>query len=139
MSAHTPGPWKAHFEEAYFVTGPDLGRVAIMMNLKGAHGLGGRRSGDESVANARLIADAPRMHDLLAACEPYLKDGETPAQRIERERRDTAAALELLANERIKNEFALAALRRVKETRVWLGAVAQGMVDDAIKMAEGTT
>lgn len=89
--------------------------------------------------NARLIANAPRMHDLLAACEPYLKDGETPAQRIERERRDTAVALELLANERIKNEFALAALRRVKETRVWLGAVAQGMVDDAIKMAEGTT
>lgn len=65
MSAHTPGPWKAHFEEAYFVTGPDLGRVAMMMNLKGAHGLGGRRSGAESAANCRLIAAAP---DLLAAC-----------------------------------------------------------------------
>ena len=66
MSAHTPGPWKAHFEEAYFVTGPDLGRVAMMMNLKGAHGLGGRRSGDESAANCRLIAAAP---ELLAALE----------------------------------------------------------------------
>lgn len=64
-AAHTPGPWKAHFEEAYFVTGPDLGRVAMMMNLKGAHGLGGRRSGAESAANCRLIAAAP---DLLAAC-----------------------------------------------------------------------
>jgi len=60
-SQHTPGPWKAHFEEAYFVTGPDLGRVAMMMNLKGAYGLGGRRSGDESAANARLIAAAPDM------------------------------------------------------------------------------
>ncbi len=63
---HTPGSWKAHFEEAYFVTGPDLGRVAMMMNLKGAHGLGGRRSGAESAANCRLIAAAP---DLLAALQ----------------------------------------------------------------------
>jgi hypothetical protein len=63
---HTPGPWKAHFEEAYFVTGPDLGRVAMMMNIKGAHGMGGRRSGDESAANARLIAAAP---DLLEALQ----------------------------------------------------------------------
>jgi hypothetical protein len=61
---HTPGPWKAHFEEAYFVTGPDLGRVAMMMNLKGALGLAGRRSGEESAANCRLIAAAP---DLLEA------------------------------------------------------------------------
>lgn len=59
--AHTPGPWKAHFEEAYYVTGPDLGRVAMMMNLKGRHGLGGRRSGAESAANARLIAAAPEL------------------------------------------------------------------------------
>ena len=67
---HTPGPWKAHFEEAYFVTGPDLGRVALMLHLKGAHGLGGRRSGDESAANCRLIAAAP---DLLEALENTLK------------------------------------------------------------------
>jgi hypothetical protein len=59
MSKHTPGPWKAHFEEAYYVTGPDRGRVAMMLNLKGAHGLGGRRTGEESAANARLIAAAP--------------------------------------------------------------------------------
>jgi hypothetical protein len=82
MSKHTPGPWKAHFEEAYFVTGPDLGRVAIMMNLKGAHGLGGRRSGDESAANARLIAAAPELlnalRDLVDAMTGRL-DGETIA------------------------------------------------------------
>ena len=69
MSAkHTPGPWKSHFDEAYFVTGPDLGRVAMMMNLKGALGLGGRRSGSESAANCRLIAAAP---DMLAALQAY--------------------------------------------------------------------
>jgi len=69
MSAHTPGPWKAHFEEAYYVTGPDRGRVAMMLNLKGTHGLGGRRSGDESAANCRLIAAAP---ELLEAIEGLL-------------------------------------------------------------------
>lgn len=64
-AAFTAGPWKAHFEEAYYVTGPDLGRVAMMCNLKGAHGLGGRRSGDEAAANARLIAAAPELFDAL--------------------------------------------------------------------------
>ena len=63
---HTPGPWKARFEEAYYVTGPDLGRVA-MMNLKGAYGLGGRRTGEESAANCRLIAAAPALYEALAA------------------------------------------------------------------------
>ena len=70
-AAHTPGPWKAHFEEANFVTGPDLGRVAMMMNLKGAHGLGGRRSGAESAANCLLIAAAP---DMLAALQNLEND-----------------------------------------------------------------
>lgn len=71
MSAHTPGPWAPHFEDAYYVTGPDLGRVAMMMNLKGAHGLGGRRSGNEAAANARLIAAAP---DLLEALQALVDD-----------------------------------------------------------------
>lgn len=81
---HTPGPWAAHFEEAYFVTGPDLGRVAMMMNLKGAHGLGGRRSGDESAANCRLIAAAPELLAALVAAVALADknlprfDGRTP-------------------------------------------------------------
>lgn len=35
-------------------------------------------------------------------CEQYLKDGETPAQRICRERRDTDLAMSLLAREKQK-------------------------------------
>lgn len=73
----TPGPWKPHFEEAYFVTGPDLGRVAMMMNLKGAHGLGGRRSGGESAANCRLIAANPAaILAVLDALEAAQMDAE---------------------------------------------------------------
>jgi len=60
----TPGPWAPIFKEAYYVQAPDLGHVAIMTNLKGAYGLGGRRNGDEVAANCRLIAAAP---DLLEA------------------------------------------------------------------------
>lgn len=37
---------------------------------------------------------------LIAECAKYLKDGETPVQRIERERRDTDAALTLLIREK---------------------------------------
>ena len=71
----TPGPWKAHFAEAYVVTGPDRGRVAMMMNLKGPHGMGGRRSGDEAAANARLIAAAPDLYKALQDCLDVLEHG----------------------------------------------------------------
>lgn len=63
---HTPGPWSPYFDETYGVLCPDKGRVAICMNLKGAHGLAGRRTGDEVAANARLIAAAPDLLDALA-------------------------------------------------------------------------
>lgn len=72
MSKHTQGPWVADLGEAYRVRAQrDGGQVAIMMNLKGPHGMGGRRDGDEVAANARLIAAAP---DLLAALEAILPD-----------------------------------------------------------------
>lgn len=58
---HTPGQWKPYFDETYGVTGPDKGRIAICMNLRGLHGLVGRRSGEEVAANARLIAAAPEL------------------------------------------------------------------------------
>jgi hypothetical protein len=48
---------------------------------------------------AELVADAERE-----ACSPYLKDGETPAERIERDHRDTLALMTLLAQEKTKNE-----------------------------------
>ena len=65
-AAHTPAPWIADLGEAYRVRAQqDGGQVAIMMNLKGQHGLAGRRSGDEVAANARLIAASPTMYDYL--------------------------------------------------------------------------
>lgn len=50
-----------------------------------------------SACNAQLGLGPER---LIAECAKYLKDGETPAQRIERERRDTDAVLTLLIREK---------------------------------------
>jgi hypothetical protein len=74
MNKHTPGPWNPYFDETYGVLGPDKGRVAICMNLKGAHGLAGRRHGDEVAANARLIAAAPDLLEALQGMESLATD-----------------------------------------------------------------
>jgi hypothetical protein len=61
----------------------------------------------------------------LQACEPYLKDDETPAQCIERNRKDVDAALELLRQDRAKNtalngDWVLASERKPPEdVPVW--------------------
>lgn len=53
----TLGAWIAELGEAYVVRSQaDGGRVAICTNLRGFHGMGGRRDGDEVAANAHLIA-----------------------------------------------------------------------------------
>lgn len=64
MSGHTPGPWNLNSGETYMVRGADEGPVCQPKWLRGRHGLGGRRTNDEVMANARLIAAAP---DLLEA------------------------------------------------------------------------
>lgn len=69
MSKYTPGPWEAEFGETYNVRDAGGGRLAMLTNLKGAYGMGGRRNGDEVAANARLIAAAP---DLLEALQGLL-------------------------------------------------------------------
>jgi len=71
----TPGPWEAQLDETYNVLGPDGGRVAMMMNLKGAHGMAGRRTGEESAANCRMIAAAnPATILALLECVDALRD-----------------------------------------------------------------
>ncbi len=77
-AAHTPAPWIADLGEAHRVRAQqDGGQVAIMMNLKGQHGLAGRMSGDEVAANAHLIAAAPQLLEALkavTATEMFLPD-----------------------------------------------------------------
>lgn len=55
------------------------------------------------------------LRQMLADCEKYLKEGETPAQRIERERRDTEALLNMLIREKRKTKRMLDALRNIAQ------------------------
>jgi hypothetical protein len=49
------------------------------------------------------------------ACAPYLKDGETPAERIERERQDCLALMELLAKEKFRSTVLQCALQEISD------------------------
>ena len=44
---------------------------------------------------------------LIKACKPYLKDGETPAECIQRNRSDVGSVMSLLAKEKFRIEAAL--------------------------------
>ena len=69
-----------------------------------------------------------RLHAQIAACEPYLKEGETPAERIERDHKDSLAMMTLLAREKTKNEALLEAYKKMRNIAI-----------AAIKEAEGNT
>lgn len=66
------------------------------------------------MADGEVTGDVRQLRQMLADCEQYLKLGETPAQRIERERRDTEAVLNLLIREKRKTE----AMREVMQRMV---------------------
>lgn len=72
---------------------PEALRLADALEMSSNHGI--RR---EAAAELR------RLHAQIAACEPYLKEGETPAERIERDHLDSLALMTLLAREKTKNE-----------------------------------
>ena len=76
----------------------------------------------------KAAAELRRLHAQIAACEPYLKEGETPAERIERDHKDSLALMTLLAREKTKNEALLEAYKKMRNIAI-----------AAIKEAEGNT
>ena len=67
------------------------------------------------MADGEVFGDVRELRHMLADCEKYLKEGETPAQRIERERRDTEAVLNLLIREKRKTERMRKALQQIAQ------------------------
>ena len=59
---------------------------------------------DPTYNQEQAAAELRRLHNQIAACEPYLKEGETPAERIERDHKDSLALMTLLAREKTKND-----------------------------------
>lgn len=117
MSKHTPGPWNTEFGETYTVRDVDGGRIAICTNLKGRHGLGGRRDGDEVAANAsRIVAcvnacEGWNPDAMLARANEAMEKGNR-IMRLEAERDALLAALERIcaAEARMGGNNAIAGL-----------------------------
>jgi len=65
MTKHTPGPWSVG-KYTITVDGPD-GKILATITAS---------TKDKELANARLIAAAPEMLDLLYAALPHVEDGE---------------------------------------------------------------
>ena len=82
------------------------------------------------------VVDTSDLRMVLDGLAQYLKDDETPAQRIERERRDTGAALKLLAREKLKTERLEDMLKRMLEAPVmqisvsWKHAIRQAFEEE---------
>lgn len=58
-------------------------------------------------------ARAEAAEALIADCADYLKEGETPRQRMDRDHKDVLALMDLLAKEKMRREAAEAALKDV--------------------------
>lgn len=69
----TAGPWTCEPHEALNIRDPDGGLVAQLGHLAGRFGSKGRRSAEEVAANARLIAAAPRLLELLKRAQPIIE------------------------------------------------------------------
>lgn len=72
---------------------------------------------DFVISCQRVESDRPRakLAASEAACAPFLKDGETPAECIARWRGEALAVLELLRQERVRSEKAEAACAQMRE------------------------
>lgn len=62
---HTPGPWTVENDEACKVRDSEDGAICLVMNLRGRNGARGRRAPSTVDANARLIAFAPELLEIL--------------------------------------------------------------------------
>jgi len=67
MSKHTPGPWFVKNNYNRFSVTRDEKRIFIIANL--SPGIG-----EENLSNARLIAAAPRMYELLDEARKIVRD-----------------------------------------------------------------
>ncbi len=69
----------------------------------------------KTMADGEVAGDVRQLRQMLANCEQYLKEGETPAQRIERERRDTETVLNLLIREKRKTQRMRETLQQIAQ------------------------
>ena len=92
----TPRPWRAELGEVHEVRDSEGGRICLLTQLRGKHGLGGRRADHESPANAYLIAAAPDLYEALTRSIVALEALYPSGERIELEHEDEQRAVAAL-------------------------------------------
>lgn len=79
-------------------------RADYMQIVATEHQAAALRGEPEAAGHGSVEGDVRALRQMIADCDVYLKEGETPAQRIDRERRDTEAVLNLLIREKQRTE-----------------------------------
>ncbi|WP_428414442.1 hypothetical protein [Methylibium sp.] len=79
-------------------------RADYMQIVATEHQATALRGEPEAAGHGSVEGDVRALRQMVADCDVYLKEGETPAQRIDRERRDTEAVLNLLIREKQRTE-----------------------------------
>jgi hypothetical protein len=105
----------------------DLARHSAEADLAGRDG----SSLDEAAETIRALrANLAAAEALVADCFGYLKEGETPRQRMDRDQRDVLALMEMLAKDRAERDALRARLAPIV-------ALADRIADDAAKATKG--
>ena len=77
MNDHTPGPWYVDGTDGIYSAGPGTEQhplpAGVTWRVVGHGAIRGRRDEQEVRANARLIAAAPEMYDMLQRAVELLK------------------------------------------------------------------
>lgn len=120
----SPGPWRLHHRMVGAEPDDDE-RIGLGWDWddnagppEPMRGVFARATDAKFVANIHedmaylLVQLAAKDEEIKAAFRPYLKDGETPIERLERERADNDMLLGLLAAEKAKVREAFAAGRQ---------------------------
>jgi hypothetical protein len=98
---HASGTIEAfHAEDDYRVTASEYGREAAV------HRVGSLAKADTRIA--ALEAEGDKLQSLIEDCSIYLKDGETPRQRMDRDHADVLSLMEMLAKDRKERDAARA-------------------------------
>lgn len=71
---HTKGTWSVDSGDAIYIRAEHGGYICIIGHMIGKFGRGGRVPSEEAIANAKLIAAAPRMRQMLAEIQAGSKE-----------------------------------------------------------------
>lgn len=107
----------------------DVSELAAQLVMTSNHGVRAKAAA-ELLRLSMVEVHRAALQATLNACAIYLKDGETPAQRIHRDHCDALALMSLLAQEKRKSEALLEALKHAEAALADIGDADREPGDD---------